>query len=216
MKFGEIAQLKRGPFGSSIKKEIFVEDSPESYQVYEQYNAINNNPNRVRYFISEKDFQRLKSFSVQKNDILMSCSGTIGKLIIIPEKFRKGLINQALLRIRLNENINLKYFLVVFRYIIEKLIEGNEFAYGSAIRNIASVKELKKIRVPIPPIETQNKIINLMDKAYSSKKSKETESQKLLNSINDYVLDELGIKLPESKDKMTYVVSSEEIKNNLL
>lgn len=213
VKFGEIAQLKRGPFGGSIKKEIFVEDSPKNYQVYEQYNAIKNNPNRARYFISENDFQRLKSFSVQKNDILMSCSGTIGKLVIIPEKFRKGVINQALLRIRLNENINLKYFLVIFRYIIEKLIEGNEFAYGSAIRNIVSVKELKEIRVPLPPLEIQNKIVSLMDKAYSSKKSKETESQKLLDSINDYVLDELKIKFTDIEEEKIYIVNSKELEN---
>ena len=53
-----------------------------------------------------------------------------------------------------------------------------------------------------------------MDSAYSSKKSKQSEAQKLLDSINDYVLDELGIKLPELKDKMVYVVSSEEVENN--
>ncbi len=53
-----------------------------------------------------------------------------------------------------------------------------------------------------------------MDKAYSFKKLKETESLKFLDSINNYVLNELGIKLPELKDKMIYVVSSEEVKNN--
>ncbi|MBW6451757.1 MAG: restriction endonuclease subunit S [DPANN group archaeon] len=211
VKFGEIAQLKRGPFGGSIKKEIFVDDRPENYQVYEQYNAIKNNPNRARYFISDGDFQRLKSFSVQKNDILMSCSGTIGKLVIIPEKFRKGVINQALLRIRLNENINLKYFLVIFRYIIEKLIEGNEFAYGSAIRNIVSVKELKEIEIPMPSLEIQNKIVSLMDNAYSSKNYKETEARKLIDSINDYILDELGIKLHKSEDKMCFTINFEEV-----
>ncbi len=73
---------------------------------------------------------------------------------------------------------------------------------------------LSSIKIPLPPLATQNKIVSLMDSAYSSKKSKETQAQKLLDSINDYVLDELGIKLPELEDKMTYVVSSEEVKNN--
>ncbi len=211
---GDISQLRRGPFGGSIKKEIFVEETPNGYQVYEQYNAINNNSKRARYFISEVDFQRLKSFSVQENDILMSCSGTIGKLTVIPQDFREGVINQALLRIRLNPDINLKYFVVIFKYIIEKLIEGNEFAYGSAIRNVVSVKEMKKIKIPIPPSKTQNRIVEIMQSAYSTKKQKEAEARQLLDSINDYVLDELGIKLLELKDKMTYVVSSEEVENN--
>jgi len=70
---------------------------------------------------------------------------------------------------------------------------------------------IAKLKIPIPPLEIQNKIVSLMDKAYSSKKLKETESQKLLDSINDYVLDELGIKLPELKDKMCFTVNFEEI-----
>ena len=68
------------------------------------------------------------------------------------------------------------------------------------------------LKIPLPPLATQNKIVSLMDKSYSSKKSKESEALKLLDSINDYVLDELGIKLPELKDKMCFVVNYEEIK----
>jgi len=210
-KINDIAQLRRGPFGGSIKKEIFIEDTPDSYQVYEQYNAINNDVKRARYFISEQDFHRLKSFSVQKNDILMSCSGTIGRLTTIPDNFRRGVINQALLRIRLNPDIDLKYFMVIFNYIIEKLISGNEFAYGSAIRNVVSVKELKEINIPFPDKSIQNKIVQLMDEAYLQKKEKEGEARKLVDSIDDYVLDELGIKLPELEDRMTYVVYADNV-----
>ena len=68
------------------------------------------------------------------------------------------------------------------------------------------------LKIPLPPLATQNKIVSLMDKSYSSKKSKESEALKLLDSINDYVLEELGIKLPELKDKMCFVVNYEEIK----
>jgi restriction endonuclease S subunit len=213
---GDISVLKRGPFGGSIKKEIFVEKEENTYQVYEQYNAINNDPYRARYFISEKDYKRLESFAVMPNDIIMSCSGTIGKLAVIPNDFNKGVINQALLRIRLKSGFNINYFVIIFSLIIEKLIEGNEFAYGAAIRNIVSIDELKNIQIPLPPLEIQNKIVQLMDNAYSLKKLKEAEAQKLLDSISDYVLDELGIKLPELKDKMTYVVNSEEVQNGRL
>ena len=52
-----------------------------------------------------------------------------------------------------------------------------------------------------------------MDNAYKEQKNKENKTSEFLDSINDYVLDELGIKLPELKDKMIYVVSSEEVEN---
>ncbi|MBI4654766.1 MAG: restriction endonuclease subunit S [Nitrospirae bacterium] len=50
--------------------------------------------------------------------------------------------------------------------------------------------------------------------AYNQKKEKEAEAQKLLDSIDGYVLDELGIKLPEVEDKMCFVVDSEEVRDN--
>ena len=53
-----------------------------------------------------------------------------------------------------------------------------------------------------------------MEEAYKHKTKKESEAQRLLDSINDYVLDELGIKLPELKDKMCYVINSDEIQTH--
>lgn len=72
--------------------------------------------------------------------------------------------------------------------------------------------EVKSLIIPIPPKPTQTKIVGLMEKAYSSKKQKESEAKQLLDSINDYILDELGIKLPELKNKMTYVVYAADAK----
>lgn len=147
-KLWEIAELRRWPFWWSIKKEIFVEKSENTYQVYEQYNAINNDPYEWRYFITEKDFNRLKSFEVKPWDILMSCSWTIWKLVIIQNDSKQWVINQALLRIRLKSWINNKYFSIIFSKIVENLIKGNEFAYWAAIKNIASISELKEIEIP--------------------------------------------------------------------
>ena len=77
-----------------------------------------------------------------------------------------------------------------------------------------NIELLKKIKIPIPKISEQKKIISIYETISNQKKQKESEAQKLLDSINNYVLDELGIKLPELKDKMIYVVNSEEVSNN--
>jgi len=52
-----------------------------------------------------------------------------------------------------------------------------------------------------------------MQSAYKQKVEKEQKAEKLLNSIDDYILDELGIKIPELKDKMCFAVNSDEVKN---
>ena len=60
-------------------------------------------------------------------------------------------------------------------------------------------EELSKINIPIPPKEIQAEIVAKMDAAYATKKQKEAEAQLLLDSIDDYLLGELGIELPKHK-----------------
>ena len=76
--------------------------------------------------------------------------------------------------------------------------------------------EIESIIIPLPPKNIQEKIKQKIQEAYTNNNEKQSEAQKLLDSINDYVVDELGIKLSELKDKMVYVVDSEEAKSDRL
>ena len=53
-----------------------------------------------------------------------------------------------------------------------------------------------------------------MDSAYSLKKENEVEAKKLVDSIDDFVLEKLGITIPKLKNEMCFVVTLEELKNN--
>ena len=64
-------------------------------------------------------------------------------------------------------------------------------------RAIISYENIKKILIPDLSLSVQSMIISKMDAAYAAKKEKETEAQRLLDSIDDYLLQELGIELPE-------------------
>jgi|26BtaG_2_1085354.scaffolds.fasta_scaffold14688_2 type I restriction enzyme S subunit len=156
-KLGEVCDLVRGPFGGSLKKEIFVDDG---YAVYEQNHAIYGKF-EFRYFITEDKFNSLKRFSVKAGDLIMSCSGTMGKLAIIPDDFKNGLINQALLKITPHEILNKYYFKYYFENTVTKVINDN--SRGGAIKNVASVSELKKLEIPIPPLNIQAEIVRILD-----------------------------------------------------
>ena len=151
----EMAEFKRGPFGGSLKKEIFVD---EGFLVYEQYHAINDDYTKNRYFINEEKFQEMSSFEVKEGDLIISCSGTMGKISIIPKNHKKGIINQALLRLRARKgvlNTFLKYYLesstVQSRYFMDQ--------NGAAIQNVGSVAFLKTIPFPKISIEVQEKLV---------------------------------------------------------
>ena len=152
---GEFCDFVRGPFGGSLKKEIFVDDG---YLVYEQYHAINNDFDFGRYFITEQKFKEMKRFEVFANDILISCSGTMGKIAIVPETHKKGIINQALLKLTPKSTV-LPMFVKL--YLESSVIQKKYFTNqsGAAIQNVVSVKELKEIPFPNISIDEQRAIV---------------------------------------------------------
>ncbi|MDR3131318.1 MAG: restriction endonuclease subunit S [Treponema sp.] len=155
VRLGDVCGFIRGPFGGSLKKEIFVKSG---YLVYEQYHAINNDFNFCRYFIDENKFFEMKRFEVKTDDLIISCSGTMGKIAIIPKGHKKGIINQALLKLTPEKNKIISVFL-------KNILESNEIQKkyfrdqpGVAIQNVASVKTLKEIKMALPPLSIQQEI----------------------------------------------------------
>ncbi|MDE6036515.1 MAG: restriction endonuclease subunit S [Ruminococcus sp.] len=159
---GEIATIIRGPFGSSLKKECFVDNG---YVVYEQQHAIYSEL-LFRYYIDSEKFKELKRFEVRPDDLIVSCSGTIGKVMIIPENAPQGIINQALLKLTPNKNITSKFLKYCFENTVSTIL--NDKAHGGAIKNVPSVSELKQIKIPAPPLEVQREIVRILDE-YSEK-----------------------------------------------
>ena len=155
VELGEVCLFKRGPFGGSLKKEIFVK---HGYPVYEQSHAITNDFSEFRYFITQEKFDEMRSFQVCPGELIMSCSGTMGRVAIIPDNVPEGVINQALLKLTPTDRITvsfLKYWMDSSNF--QQSLE--EFTYGAAIKNVASVKILKGLALPLPPLEIQQAIV---------------------------------------------------------
>lgn len=156
--------IKRGPFGSAIKKSFFVKSG---YKVYEQKHAIYNDFSLGHYYINKEKFQELKAFEVKSGDLIISCSGTIGRIAVAPPKIEQGVINQALLKITLNNEVILTtYFIYLFqsRYLQYEVTKNTR---GTAIKNISSVKDLKQIDFPVPSLEEQERIVGEIESRFS-------------------------------------------------
>ena len=148
------SSIVRGPFGSALKVENFVKKSDSSVKVYEQSNAIQKSASIGSRYISKDHYESLKRFRCIPGDIIMSCSGTIGKLFILPSNAEVGIINQALCKFTLD-----KYLLPeVFLLYMEVLINNIE-TKGSGIKNISAVKFIKSLEIPVPSIELQKKLL---------------------------------------------------------
>lgn len=151
---GKVCKFVRGPFGGALKKDIFVK---KGFAVYEQQHAIYKDFNTIRYFIDDTKYAEMKRFAVKAGDIIMSCSGTMGRLAIVPDKFIEGIINQALLKLTVSKNND-----VLFIFNMLKLPQNQEQILsqsgGGAIKNVASVTMLKEIKIFLPSLSEQQKI----------------------------------------------------------
>ena len=154
---GEVCKFIRGPFGGSLKKECFQNDG---YAVYEQQHAIYGSL-EFRYFISAEKYNELQRFEVKPGDLIVSCSGTIGKVLIIPPDAPRGIINQALLKLTPCDELDAKYLQYCFENTIANRLQDS--ARGGAIQNVPSVSELKAIKMMLPSIEQQKKVVLQLD-----------------------------------------------------
>ena len=173
--------IVRGPFGSALKVEDFVKKSDTSVKVYEQSNAIQRSAAIGSRYISREHYESLRRFKCKPGDIIMSCSGTIGKLFILPNDAEEGIINQALCKFTLAKELLPEVFLLYMDILI-----GNIEIKGSGIKNISAVKFIKNLEIPVPPIGIQSKLLfelNQINKLKSDVQKSIDETQLLMDSL---------------------------------
>ncbi|MYI94687.1 hypothetical protein F4083_10270, partial [Candidatus Poribacteria bacterium] len=180
--------IVRGPFGGTLKKDIFV---PSGFKVYQQQNAIYKNPEIGSYFIDQSKYAEMHRFSVSPGDFIVSCSGTIGRIFQISPDAPQGVINQALLKITTNDEfVYDQYFYILFEWdeFQNKIIDSTQ---GGAIKNLVGMNIFRTIPVTLPPLEEQRAIaevlsdvdglINALDALIAKKRAiKQATMQQLL------------------------------------
>lgn len=189
--------IRRGPFGSAIKKEFFVAES--DYVVYEQYNAIYNKF-KTRYNINKEKYIELIKFCINPGDFLLSGAGTIGKIARVPEGIKKGIFNQALVRIKINPSItDSEYFLQWMRSVNmqKKLTQMNP---GSAMSNLVPMAEVKEWSIYIPSRVEQNyigKLFEKLDELITLHQRKLEQLEQLKNTLLSKMFPKSGTNIPE-------------------
>lgn len=187
-RLNDLALYRKGPFGSSLTKSMFVAKSNQSVKVYEQKNAIQKDFRLGDYYISKEKFEAMQSFIVKPNDIIVSCAGTIGETYLLPLDAPVGIINQALMRVTLFDLSMAEYWQMYFAYML--LNEAQMKGAGSAIKNIPPFEYLKAVLVPVPPLSEQSRLVERYNLLLSLIAKYESEADKL-NCLNLNIYDKL-------------------------
>jgi len=201
----ELKKIKAMPFGEVIESitngldyRNFEDDGRTDY-----LRVGNIRPYEIDFTDVKKiglDIKEIsKDIHLKQGDILLTRKGTFGVAVAISEEL-SVVISSEIFLIRLNRrDVEPKYI----EAFLNSSVCQRQFMSQKvgAIMGSLSQEAVKKILIPIPSLAIQKRIINIIHKAYEEKRKKEEEIKKILESIDGYVLGELGIVLERERER---------------
>lgn len=171
--------------------------------------------------ISEDVFKILEKYEITEGGLAISIAGTIGKTTILKNiPYGKRIIlteNCAKILVKQNVKLLSEYLKICLELpIVKKQLDLN---YIQTTIPKLGLDKIQEIRLPsIPCIQRQQEIVEYVNEANRKKQAKDREAQQLLDSIDDYLLKELGIKLPEYHSDLNnriFYVQHKELTNRI-
>lgn len=151
--------IKPGPFGSSLKKNIFTQSG---YKIYGQEQVISGNHKIGNYYIDAAKYKQMKGFSIKSGDVLISLVGTIGQVLIVGDDWEPGIINPRLIKISPDQNkMRSKYLAYLLSSNIIKT-QLDKISHGGTM-SVLNGKNLRSLRFGIPIMEEQDKIVSILE-----------------------------------------------------
>ena len=156
-------------------------------------------------FISEKNYLALKRYELFENELIISIAGTIGKIQVVDNfpKDKKIILTENCAKLSIKDRFKL---LPEYLDLILKTDFVQQQIFVSSIQTTIPKLGLDKIlslKIPrIPHIRKQESIVALMNKSVLTKVRTDKQAQTLLNSINNYLLNELQIELPQTENRL--------------
>lgn len=143
-------------------KRIWVKTS--DIPIYQPSSIVDIKPSPDGY-ISSKTKTNINALRVQKNQILMTCSGTVGKVSYVSETLKDKVFSHDLLRIDCKNPNDAGY---VYAYL--KSSVGNQILctnrYGAVITHIEP-EHLATIPIPNAPAMLKSRIHYLIEQSYA-------------------------------------------------
>ena len=118
------------------------------------------------YFITPEKHQNLLKGHLKTGDVLITTRGDLGKTVIVPESYNDANINAQIVLLRANpQQIDPKFLIWCFD-TKEVKFQISQLQTGTALQQLP-VGKLLKIKIPIPPLEEQKRIAEILDRASS-------------------------------------------------
>ena len=162
-RLGDILQIQNGYAFKSIE---FIKENPENIHIplIRQSQLVGNIVDVSNcVFLNRKYLFDKQNYIVNKGDILIGMSGSIGKVSFYEEDY-PALLNQRVGKLNLydNDTFQKDFFAYLLISLESSIIQ---IAKGMGVQNISS-KDIEQLKIPIPPLETQQAIVNKIESLF--------------------------------------------------
>lgn len=184
-RFGEIAYITSG---STPSQDAFVENGIPYLKMYNLRNQKIDFFHKAQYIKEEVHNGQLKRCRAYSGDIIMNIVGPpLGKIAIIPDDLPECNFNQAAVLIRpMYKEMN--FF--IFWYLNEMSEINSIETKGVAGQNNISVTQAHNMKIPLPPLAEQKRIVKKLDELMQycddlegSIKQSESQNKQLLQQV---------------------------------
>ena len=187
VKLGDICNILNS---YAFKSKEYLEDGIRVIRItnVQKGNIEDNDP---KYYDISK-IKELKNYILKENDLLISLTGNVGRVGLLPKKLLPAGLNQRVgcLRIKDEKNVSIEYLYQYFNsYNFERDCINN--SKGIAQKNL-STEWLKNYKVSIPNLNEQNRIVNELKKIQRLKKLKEQQLKELNQLIKSQFVEMFG------------------------
>lgn len=159
-KLGDIAEILNG---YAFKSKNYVDSGIRVLRIanVQDGEIVDNQP-----CFYPNDIEDISKYMLDEGDLLVSLTGNVGRVGLVPSKLLPAALNQRVSCLRLKDkNVLLKY---LFFYLRRKefVRDCTNSSKGVAQLNL-STKWLEKYEIPVPSLAEQERIINRIEELFS-------------------------------------------------
>jgi len=160
IKLVELSEVSDIINGYAFKSENYVESGTRVIRItnVQKGKIVDDSPK----FYPLKTTEPVEKYKLVENDLLISLTGNVGRVGILPKEFLPAALNQRVACIRAKiDQLNPRYlFYILNQDNFEK--ECLNSSSGIAQQNMSTVW-LSKYKIPLPPLEIQDQIVSELE-----------------------------------------------------
>jgi type I restriction enzyme S subunit len=193
-----LQQVTRDVYILGRFRRVYATNKEAGYPYLSASEALTFRPTSDRYIAKDHSPQGAVSHFVEQGQLLVSCSGSVGRLAMVTKRLEKFFLTHDLIRISSDEASLAGYlYAYLSSWVGQALLSKDQ--YGSAIKHLEP-HHIAGVPVPLLPIKEQQNIHNGIVRAYALR----DEANDLLDEADLLLHNKTGL-LPFDESLVPYL-----------